>query len=237
MKTLCAVTLIGLSTSVASIAKAETVGLNLYALGIKAGTITINATDNGKSYSVKGAVVPTALLKKIKDVGYSGVASGHVKGTQYFSKRYSGNTKTGSRHSKVKMHWNGTTPVVDSYQPNREKRAYDISPSAQKGTIDLLTSAYLTFKTAQPDTLCNATHKMFDGRRRSQISLGTPKISSNVATCKGSYKRLAGFSPDDMKEKTTFPFTIHYEKQSDGSYRFKEFNAQATFGKIRAIRK
>ena len=135
------------------------------------------------------------------------------------------------------MHWNGKKPVVDKYQPAREKRSYDIVPAKQTGTMDLLTAAYSTFKTTSADSLCNTVHDMFDGRRRSKLILAKPKISGKTATCAGTYKRVAGFSPSQMQKKVNFPFSLRYEQMDDGNYRFMEFTANATFGKIRATRK
>ena len=215
---------------------AETISLKLYAIGIKAGTIQIKNTQNGNSYVINGTVVPSKFLKMIKDIGFIGTASGKVYKNAYHSKKYAGHLRTGNRNSIVKMHWNGRTPVVDSYQPAREKRSYDIAPSKQTGVIDLLTAGYATFKSRSVNNLCNTTYPMFDGRRRSQITLGKPKISGKIATCTGSYRRIAGFSPHDMEKRVNFPFTMHYEQQDDGMYRFKDFTADATFGKIRAIR-
>ncbi len=220
-----------------TIAGAESIVLKLYAYGIKAGTITVNGAETTTAYSVNGLIAPSLLLKTFKDVGYSGKASGQIRHDSFRTKTYAGNARTGSRKSIVKMHWKGNRPVVDRYSPEREKRAYDIPPSKQVDTKDLLTAAYLTFKTVDADHLCNVTHKMFDGRRRTEISLDTPNISTKSATCTGTYKRLAGFSPHQMQKGLNFPFTMYYEQQDDGTYRFKEFTSAATIGKIKAVRK
>jgi hypothetical protein len=217
--------------------QAENISLNFYALGIRAGTITVNGNETNSSYSLRGAVTPTALLKKFKDVGFNGSASGSTKNGNYYSKKYAGNARTGSHNSVVQIRWSGKTPIVEKYAPKREKRSYDINPAKQTNTKDLLTAAYAVFKTVSVDKLCNKTHHMFDGRRRTQINLGTPKMSGKIATCNGTYKRIAGFSPSQMQKKVNFPFTMYYEHQNDGSYRFKEFTAAATFGKIRATRR
>ncbi len=232
-QTLCLVTAITLPVS----AQAENITLKLYAYGLKAGTISINGAENTAAYSVKGLLSPSRLLKTFKDVGYTGSAAGTIRKGAYFTRRYSGHARTGSRNSIVKMHWKGASPIVDRYSPERERRDYDITPSKQTGTKDLLTAAYITFKTVTRDDLCNITHDMFDGRRRSQISLNAPKISGDIAICTGSYKRIAGFSAHQMQKGVNFPFTMRYERQNDGTYRFQEFTSEATFGKIRAIRK
>ncbi len=218
-------------------AQAENISLNLYAFGIKAGTINVNAAETEEAYAVRGAVTPTSLLRKIKDIGYKGSATGVIKKDTHQVRKYSGNARTGSRNSIVEMRWRSNRPIVDSYKPERERRDYDLTPSKQNGTIDLLSSAYLTFKTATPETLCNSKRKMFDGRRLSELSLAKPKISGTTATCSGNYKRLAGFPPHKMKKKVNFPFSVRYEQNDDGTYRFQEFTADASIGKIRATRK
>ncbi|MBL4751964.1 MAG: hypothetical protein JKX71_15545 [Amylibacter sp.] len=218
-------------------AQAEAITLNLYAIGIRAGTIRINGAEKGNAYALNGIVTPSALLRLIKDIGFNGTASGRIKNGQYQTRKYAGNVRTGNGSSTVKMHWRRRAPVVDSYKPGREKRDYDISPSKQVGTVDLLTAAYATFVSRPLDKLCNTTHKMFDGRRRTQIRLNAPKISGKTATCSGAYQRVAGFSAHDMQKRVNFPFTMRYVLQDDGMYHFKDFTADATFGKIRAIRK
>mgnify|MGYP001025490610 CR=1 FL=1 len=232
-QTFCLVTAITLPAS----AQAENITLNLYAYGLKAGTILINGAENSAAYSVKGLLSPSRLLKTFKDVGYTGSAAGTIRQGAYFTRRYSGHARTGSRNSIVKMHWNGASPFVDRYSPERDRRDYDITPFEQTGTKDLLTAAYITFKTVISDELCNTTHDMFDGRRRSKISLDAPKISGNTAICTCGYKRISGFSTHQMQKGVNFPFTMRYERQDDGTFRFQEFTSEATFGKIRAIRK
>lgn len=218
-------------------AQDENITLNLYAYGIKAGTISVNGAQTTTAYSVKGLLSPSRLLRKFKDVGYTGSAVGKISKGKYYTRTYSGHARTGSRNSVVKMRWKSGRPIVDQYSPERARRDYDITPSKQVGTKDLLTAAYITFKTVSIKNLCNITHKMFDGRRRSQITLGKPKISGKIASCSGSYKRVAGFPPHKMEKEVNFPFTMYYEQQDDGTYRFQEFTSAATFGKIRAIRK
>jgi len=217
--------------------QAENISLNFYALGFRAGTITVNGNETTNRYAVKGAVTPTRLLKRIKDVGYTGSAKGTLKAGIMATTQYDGNARTGSRNSVVKMHWSGRKPVVDTYTPRRETRTYDITPAKQAGTIDLLTAAYGVFKSAPLDGLCATKYDMFDGRRRSHLTLGKPSVSGKIATCQGTYKRVAGFSPHNMQKKVTFPFTMHYEVQDDGTYRFRGFSADATFGKISARRR
>ncbi len=210
---------------------------NLYIRGIKAGTISTATNKNGVFYAVSGAIHPTAFLRTLRDVGYEGAVSGSYKGTRYRPRKYQGNTKTGSRNSVVSIRYSNGMPVVESYLPEREKRDYDIEPSAQKGTLDLLTAAYSVFEDSPVSKLCNRSVQMFDGRRRSRLAVGSPEIGNDGITCQGSYTRVAGFSPAALQKRVNFPFTLAYEQQEDGKYRLMSFSTTTTFGPAEALRK
>jgi len=210
---------------------------NLYIKGWKAGTISTAAKKTTKRYALSGNINPSALLRMLRDVGYNGTASGSYSGAKYRPAKYTGHIKTGKRNSTVKMRFVKGKPIVDSYLPSREKRKYDITPEKQKGVIDLLTAAHSVFEDSTAKGLCNRTIPMFDGRRRSKLTLSKPKKTSKGATCRGKYTRLKGFSPHDMQKRVNFPFTLVYDQKDDGNYRLMSFHTKTTFGDAKAVRK
>lgn len=209
---------------------------SLYVSGLKAGTLQTVVTRNGTAFSVSGTLSPTRFMRSIRDVGYAGQSAGTVKGTKFTPRRYSGQTKTGSRTSQVQMRFDGGIPSVDRYLPERERRAYDIDPAKQRGTIDPLTAAATLFQDQPATALCSQTLQMFDGRRRSQLTVAAPTIQGESATCGGTYTRLAGFSPKDMQERVNFPFTLMYTRIDADTYRLMAFTTKTTFGSARAKR-
>lgn len=232
-----AATLAGLLLPTAALAK-ETHIFNLYILGFRAGTISTAIIKKGNSYSLAGVVQPTAFLRRLRDVGYKGTVQGTFgDGHQYRPIRYHGNMRTGSRTSTVKMRWSRGVPRVESYEPSRAPRPYDIDPSAQRGTIDLLSALHSVFEDSTKKNLCNRTIPMFDGRRRTKLILSEPEFSGKKGICKGSYTRVAGFSPEDMKERVNFPFTLLYDRLDDGTYRLKSLSTKTTFGKASLVRR
>lgn len=209
---------------------------SVYVSGLKAGTLQTVITKNGKAFSVSGTLSPTRFKRSIRDVGYAGQSSGTF-GKTFTPRRYSGHTKTGDRTSKVQMRFNGGVPSVDSYQPEREPRDYDIDPAKQRGVIAPLTAAATVFRDQPSATLCNRTIPMFDGRRRSELTLAPPTSEGDSATCTGTYTRIAGFSPQDMQERVNFPFTLMYTRINADTYRLTSFTTKTTFGSLRAKRK
>ena len=210
---------------------------SLYVSGIKAGNIRTDIRLNGSAFSVSGVLNPSSLLRTIRDVGYAGQSAGTHRNGTYSPRRYSAQTKTGSRNSQVKMRITDGIPSVDAYLPEREKRPHDITPADQKGVIDPLTAAATVFSDKTSKTLCNQMIDMFDGRRLSKLTLAPATIMGNSATCKGTYSRVAGFSPDDMQERVNFPFSLLYTRTDADTFRLMSFTTQTTFGSLRAKRK
>ncbi|MCP5072812.1 MAG: DUF3108 domain-containing protein [Rhodobacteraceae bacterium] len=210
---------------------------DLFVRGFKAGSISASTNMNDTHYATSGSVQPTPFLRKLRDIGYQGSVWGTYAGFNFKPAKYSGNTKTGSRHSRVAMRFSHGRPIVDSYRPERDPRDYDIDPSAQHGTVDPLTAAYSIFADSPVSKLCNRSIQMFDGRRRSRLTVASPRPGPDGLTCKGTYTRVAGFSPSAMQKRVNFPFTLVYDQQDDGTYQLMSFSTTTTFGAAKAERR
>lgn len=225
-----------LCTLAAPTAQAETHAFNLYIAGIKAGTIKTTTSWSGSNYTTKGAVRSTGIVAKIAKVQYDGTARGSITGNKATPKSYDGHFQTKSRNSIVKMSFSGGVPKVLRYSPEREARPEDVNPASQKGAMDLLTSAYVVFRDVPADQLCRQNFKMFDGRRATRLQISSPSGPGDKVTCKGAYSRVAGFSANALKKGSTFPFTLYYEKQSNGKYRLQSFTSKSTVGTAKVVR-
>lgn len=220
----------------ASVAQAERLQFSISVGGFPVGTIETNGTVKGNQYSATGKMRTSGLVSMIRSFKYDGKVRGSVRGDTFMPKSYSEQFDTGSRVSNVAMSYSNGVPRVDKYVPKRAPRPYDIKASAQKGTVDVLTGAYATLRDVKAENLCNKTIKMFDGRRRTNISLKKPKISGDGATCSGIFSRIAGYPADDLAKQKHFPFTLSYTKRGD-VYSLQEFTTQSTLGKVRAKRR
>ncbi|MCP5086911.1 MAG: DUF3108 domain-containing protein [Rhodobacteraceae bacterium] len=209
----------------------------LYIRGFKAGMISTYTNKTSTHYATSGAMQPTAFLRKLRDVGYTGSVRGTYSGLNFKPSNYTGETKTGSRHSQVAMRFSRGKPIADSYLPEREKRDYDINPVDQNSTVDPLTAAYSIFTNSPVRSLCNRSVQMFDGRRRSRLTVASPRPGPDGLTCQGTYTRIAGFSPAAMQKRVNFPFTLVYDQLDDGTYQLISFSTTTTFGTARAERR
>jgi hypothetical protein len=103
--------------------------------------------------------------------------------------------------------------------------------------VDILTALYATLRDAEAGSECNRSFAMYDGRRASRLTLGAPAAVEGGVTCPGEYRRVAGFPPEDMAEKTRFPFTLTYAPAPDGRMRVVEVSMDTLYGSAKLIRR
>lgn len=205
--------------------------------GITVGSLDWNGSGTaGGAYAVSGVLKTSGLAAMVKRVRYSATAKGAISGTgNYATASYAEDADTGKRQSQSVMVWQKGVPVIQSYKPERQPRPYDVDPATQKGTVDPLTAMFATLRDVAPGAECKASLDLFDGRRASKLILGSPQKTGDTVTCAGEYRRIAGFSPEDMAEKTRFPFTLTYAPAGEGM-RVVEVAMDTLYGKARLVR-
>ncbi len=233
---------LSLSALLAGAGSAETIKdqatFDLVMRGITAGTLTFSANQEGEGYAVVGRLASSGILAMIRKVSYDARAQGRIKGGRYIPSSYSEKADTGKRQSESVIAYQGGVPEVRVYNPPREPAPFDVDASTQGGSVDPLTALYATLRDAAPGQECNRTVQMFDGRRASQLALGKPQAQADgTVTCPGEYRRVAGFSPEDMAEKTRFPFTLTYAPAEAGVMRVTEVAMDSLYGKARLVRR
>ena len=215
----------------------ETATFDFVVAGLTAGTLTVAGTVDGKGYAVQGKLGSSGLVSFVKKISYRGAASGAHKDGRFRAASYREKADTGDRQSEVELTWSGGVPTVVTYKPPGKPKKHDIDPAQQAGTVDPLTAAFAVLKSVEPGQECQVAYAMFDGRRASRIALSGRKVKGDRVTCAGEYRRIAGFSPNEMSTKTRFPFTLTYAPGEDGRMRVVEVATETTFGKAKMIRR
>jgi hypothetical protein len=121
-------------------------------------------------------------------------------------------------------------PQVKSYAPPRDPDEGGLDPATQGGTVDPLTAMYAFLRDRPAAAACNQRLVLFDGERRSQLALGPPRPADGGISCDGEYRRLEGFSAEDMAERTRFPFSLRLEPAAGDLLRVTEVRMQTLFG-------
>ena len=214
----------GLATPTVTLAGSTNALFDVSIRGLKAGTLSIKGTEEGGRYKTTGVLKSGGLVGLIASVKYTAAAQGAVSGARFQPTRYDENADTGKRQSRTKMTYSGGVPKVV------EGSTGDLSPSSQKGTVDPQTAIYAAFRDVSEDQVCKLNVQMFDGKRRSQVKLSSPRADGDRILCNGEYRRLKGFSAEDMAEKTRFPFNLYYTKTADGRYRVERVVTETLYG-------
>lgn len=210
---------------------------DLVMLGLTAGTLVFEGTENEGRYRVTGRLASGGVLAFVRKVRYDATAEGRVSGQTYRPDQYREKADTGRRKSEAEIVWQGGIPELRAYAPPRKPRATDVDPATQSGSIDPLTALYATLRDARTGDECDRAFALFDGRRASRLTLGKPRAENGGVTCAGEYRRVAGFSQKDMEEKTRFPFTLTYAPAADGMMQVVEVTMDTLYGRARLIRR
>ncbi|MFZ1660957.1 MAG: DUF3108 domain-containing protein [Paracoccaceae bacterium] len=205
--------------------------------GISAATLSLSGAVEGKSYAATGVLKSSGILGFLKKIRYDASVAGRTTDGRYTPSRYTEKADTGKRKSEAVMAYKSGVPQVKSYNPPRPQRVEEIAPSSQGGTVDPLTALFAVVRDVPAAEACNLKLVLFDGRRRSQVVLGAPAAKGDTITCAGEYRRLKGFSADDMAEKSRFPFQLTYEDAGNGMVHVTEISMDTLYGKGRMIRR
>lgn len=214
----------------ASAQQVDEARFNVVLRGITAGQLVFRGEQLGARYAVAGKVESTGLIGRLVKFSYDAQARGTLRNGRYTPNRYTEVADTGKRQSTSVMRYQRGVPQVQEIAPPRAPAPFDLDPTTQGGTVDPLTTLYAMLRDVAPDAACNAKLVMFDGRRRSQFTLGAPEPQADGSVlCPGEYRRLAGFSPEDMSERSTFPLTFRLEPFGD-MLRVQEVRTPTLYG-------
>jgi Protein of unknown function (DUF3108) len=199
--------------------------------GIRAGLLSISGAVEGGSYAASGTLKTTGIVGAIKKIRYDASSAGRTKGGSFTPARYSEKANTGKRQSESVMAYKGGVPQVKVYNPPRAAAPGDVNPADMGGTVDPLTALYAVLRDVPQDQACRLKVGMFDGKRSSQVVLSQPETADGNVTCAGEYRRLKGFSADDMAEKQRFAFRLTYAPAENGMLRVTEVSMDTLYGK------
>lgn len=205
--------------------------------GVSAATLSISGAVKGKAYAASGVLKSSGILGMLKRIRYDASVSGTLSNGRFTPARYEEKADTGKRKSESVMAYRRGVPQVKSYIPPRPPAKGDIDPATQGGTVDPLTALYAVLRDVPAAEACKLRVFLFDGRRRSQVVLTAPKTEGGNITCRGEYRRLEGFSADDMAEKSRFPFALTYADAGNGMVHVTEISLDTLYGKGRMIRR
>lgn len=225
--------ILALALVLAAPAGAETADEAVFDLmlrGMRAGTLSFSGQEQDGRYAVSGRLQSSGLMGMLKTTRYDVTAKGAMQGRTPAAAAYTERAARGDDHRETVLSWSGGVPRVERHVPPRKPRSYDVEPAAQRGTVDPLSALYAALRDAAPGEECRLALDIFDGRRLTTVSLGEPKPADGGVTCRGEFRRVAGYSKDDMAEKSRFPFVVSLAPTPEGRMRVVQVAAETIWG-------
>lgn len=210
---------------------------DLVLLGMTAGHLHWSADEGTGRYTLRGRMETSGLAGVLRRVVFDAVAEGRLTGEELRPARYAVAATMGRRAFSAELAYARGVPRVVRYDPPPAALPDPVDPATQGGTVDPLTALHRALRDAPPERACRLSLDLFDGRRAARLTLAAPQLTGDGATCAGEYRRIAGYSPEDMAERDRFPFTLHLTPLPDGSLRVDRVEMETIFGPARLVRR
>ncbi len=206
--------------------------------GLRAAELAMQATVTRTGYAAAGNLRSTGLIGLVAPITYQAEVQGRRSGPRFQPRRYTEAAFTGDRRSAGVMEYRGRTPLLKRYDPPRSLDPYGLNPATQAGTVDPMTAIFATLRDQPLAELCRLQLQVFDGARRSQVTVTAPVRQGDRIACAGEYRRVDGFPPESMAERQSFPFRVTYAPTGQGDlWQVAEIETDTTFGRARITRK
>jgi len=202
---------LGLALAVAHPARAEEAIFDFSIAGFRVGSMTMGADQSGGRYTARSRIDTAGIVGVFADFFFDGTATGSVAGGTVVPGRYDATSKSPRALRKTEIDWKGGLPVSVSVNPPRSSAP---DPAKQGGTLDPVSAGFRLFRTMPIAEVCNATVRVFDGSRLSQLQIEKPVVKGDALTCEGAFARVEG-EAHSMADLRTFPFSLAFRKEGD----------------------
>jgi hypothetical protein len=195
--------------------------------GIRAGEVVIGGEQSGGRYAAIARVNTAGLVGVFADFYFDGAASGRLAANGLVvPAEFNSRSKSTRAERVTHIDWEGGTPVSVSVEPPRGSAP---DPATQAGTLDPVSASFAILRDAPVDELCNKSVDVFDGSRRSRISLGAPAAADGRLVCPGRFTRIEG-EAHDLSSDQDYGFTVVFQPNGDGIAKLERIETRTDFG-------
>lgn len=203
----------------------------IYLGGIKAAKLALSASFEGSSFSSRSVLKTTGLLKIFYSGFYTVAADGQIDASNTLKPAtFEADSAFGDDRQQVRVTFNDLRPTTVEAKPKFKPKAHQIVPQEQSGVIDPLTAALTLMRPEPVAKLCNRSVDVFDGRRRSRITMSAPKTVNGQIRCETLYEKVAGFSEKSMKRAPSFDFIVAFRERPDGLAEVVQISGDTGYG-------
>jgi len=232
------VALLALLAGGPSVAQSQDRGVfDIYLGPFKVGLFAFSGVEERGRYSTAGQLRSIGLIGAIADVRYDAKSRGRVLDGGYVPESYEERANIGSRSTDLVMSYKNGVPGPPLFNPPRDSDRPALDPRAQGDAIDLMTMFYALLRDQPEAEVCGQESHVFDGVRRTRVRLQVESRAPGQITCAAQYRRIAGFSAWELRERPVFPFRLVYVGNDDGTYSAEEGVLETVYGIIRLERR
>ncbi len=203
---------------------------DFYVKGFRVGLLVFAGVQSGDYYAVNGRFATAGLASLIKTIRYDATVHGTVSGDTYRPDAYELTTHRGKRQTVQTIGFRNGTPQAPVENPPHAPDPEAVNPATQTGAVDALTAIYATLRKLPEDKACQGTLTIYDGVRRATLTLWPADGPKGVLACGGEYRRVAGYSKEDMAEPV-FPFRMSYAPTRSGEVEVSEIDMSSIYGR------
>ena len=191
----------------ASPALAEGRSYDLSMFGVKIGQMDLEAREGARDYALEAQFRTTGVVGLLARVRFDMAARGKVQGPRLSARQYREDMDTGQRQSATQL-------------------AFD----AGDARMDLLSAFWMGLRDRPAALGCALDARTFDGQRELRVTLAPAGETATTVTCTGAIHRVAGYSPEELAERRSFPLEATYRRVGD-RLRFHRLKLNSLHGK------
>ena len=184
-------------------ADSRTIRFDLEFAGGSAGVVELEVVRDGDRYAATALGRPADWLDSLYSARLSATGEGAAEPAPR-PDRFETDLRFGDDAQQVEGVWNAAgAPTEVLATPAFRPKPWQIDPADQAGTADPLSVAVRLLAGREPSALCGEAADIFDGRRRSRVSLGEPEPFKGGWRCLGDWRRVAGYAPESLEAPPT----------------------------------
>lgn len=206
-------------------ARAETFAFDVTLAGLRVAEMVVVIEETGGAWRATARVETQGAAGVLRRVRYVAAAEGRVAGGTLRPGLYREDISTGRRASRGEVAWRDGVPVVvagEGIDPA-------LAGSDLRGTVDPLTAIASGLRLT--DGRCGLSLELFDGRRRASVRMGSGGTAEGDVLCAGRYRRVAGFTPQELSQAPGFDFVVRYAPEGDGRHSVVRIETETLFGR------
>ena len=199
---------------------------------VPVGVFAYSGVEARGRYSLAGQLRTTGLIGAVTNVRYDAKTVGRISGGNFVPSVYEEQATIGNRKTDLKITYRNGVPSPPVFSPPRDDDRPSVNPAEQGDALDLLTALYILFRETPLTELCSFRTFIFDGVRRTSLSLRTIRRSPTEVVCRAEYRRIAGFSVAELRRRETFDFQLIYTPVGNGFWQVERADLESVYGVV-----